>query len=100
MNEKINTDSLKNKIGLNTNDFLIKIKNYLITDNVLKKVLKDEIQYMREQCHWQEMINFIFLIFLFCFLFVDILIIKIEEMKFEIFLINIIYIFSFLSFFY
>ena len=62
MNEKINADSLKNKISLNTNDFLKKIKNYLIADNVLKKVLKDEIQYMREQCHLQEIINFILII--------------------------------------
>ena len=42
---------IKNKISLNTNDFLKKIKNYLINDNVLKKVLNYEIQYMREQCH-------------------------------------------------
>ena len=61
--EKINADSLKNKVVLNTYDFLKKIKNYFKNDNVLKKILKEEIQYMKDQCHWQEMINFILVIF-------------------------------------
>ena len=61
--EKINSDSLKNKVVLNTHDFLKKIKNYFKNDNVLKKILKEEIQYMKDQCHWQEMINFILVIF-------------------------------------
>ena len=42
--------------------YLKKIKNPAYEDNNLKKILKEEIEYMREQCRWQEIINFIFAI--------------------------------------
>ena len=63
INEKINLDSLKNKIVSNMNDLIKKIKKSANKDNNLKKILKEEIEYMREQCRWQEIINFIFAIF-------------------------------------
>ena len=62
INEKINMNYLKNKVVSNVNDLFKKIKNPAYEDNNLKKILKEEIEYMREQCRWQEIINFIFAI--------------------------------------
>lgn len=63
LNKKMNMNLLKDKVKVNMNDFLKKIKMNLKNNNELEKILKEEILYMREQCRWQEMINFILVIF-------------------------------------
>ena len=83
LNKKMNMNLLKDKVKVNMNDFLKKIKMNLKNNNELEKILKEEILYMREQCRWQEMINFILVIFSCCFLFMDIIIIKIAVMRFK-----------------
>ena len=61
--ENIQSYSQKYIITLNSNLFFRKVKDLNSNQNEYKKILLEEIGYMRQQCIWQEMINFIFIIF-------------------------------------
>ena len=63
INQQFDVNSNEIDISLDDNVLLEKMKNYMKEQNNYKEILKEEIKFMNGQCLWQEMINFILVIF-------------------------------------
>jgi len=69
INEEINTKSGEYKFELDKDILLKKLKNYFKDQKDYKRILKEEIKYMKKQCQWQERVNVIFVIFFLLLIF-------------------------------
>ena len=63
INQQFDINSNEIDISLDDNVLFQKIKNYMDEQNNYIKILEEEIKFMNGQCLWQEMINFILVIF-------------------------------------
>ena len=63
INQQFDVNSNDIDLSLDDNILLGKMKNYMNEQNKYIKILQEEIKFMNGQCLWQEMINFILVIF-------------------------------------
>jgi len=63
INQQFDVNSNDIDLSLDDNILLGKMKSYMNEQNKYIKILQEEIKFMNGQCLWQEMINFILVIF-------------------------------------